>query len=61
MILNELISFIFQITRKLAGESKGTVNWCTNVGNKFAQVLNSVFTANEGQGLQKMISGIVKR
>ena len=42
-------------------ESKGTVNWCTNVGNEFGQVLNSVFTANEGQGLQKMISGIVKR
>ena len=42
---------MFQITRKLAGSSAGSVAWATNIGNKYG--LMCVLTASEGQGLVK--------
>lgn len=55
------MSVLLQITKKLAGDAKGTSNWCTNIGNEFGQVLISVFTVNEGIGLEPLITGIVER
>ena len=49
-----------QVARKLAGQSRGTAAWATNVGNEYGQVLMSVLTAAEGQGLRKMTQGLVK-
>ena len=37
---------VFQVAKKLAGQSKGTATWATNVGNEVGQVL---ITA-DGQG-----------
>lgn len=35
--------------------------WATNVGNEHGQVLMSVLTEGEGQGLKKMLDGIIFR
>lgn len=56
-----LCLYYLQITKKLAGDAKGTSNWCTNIGNEFGQVLISVFTVNKGIGLEPLITGIVER
>jgi hypothetical protein len=37
-----------KIAKKLAGHSRGTAAWVTNVGNEYGQVLMSVATASEG-------------
>ena len=50
-----------KVAKKLAGLAKGTAAWATNVGNEFGQVLISVFTDAEGQGLERMVEGIVSR
>ncbi len=49
------------VTKKLAGAAAGTAAWCTNVGNEYGQVLVSVLTAGEGQALDNMAAGLVKR
>ena len=49
----------FQVTKKLAGQSKGTATWATNVGNEVGQVLITVLTDKEGYGLSTMVDGIV--
>lgn len=51
----------FQITRKLAGRAAGTASWCTNVGNEHGQVLISVMTDSEGEGLADMAEGLMQR
>ena len=43
-----------QITRKLAGGAAGTAARVTNVGKEYGQVLMSVLTAAEGDGLVDM-------
>ena len=50
-----------KVTKKLAGESAGTAAWATNVGNEHGQILISVLTETEGEGLQAMTQGLVKR
>ncbi|XP_069106499.1 uncharacterized protein [Argopecten irradians] len=50
-----------KITKKLAGKSAKTAMWATNVGNEHGQVIMSVLTANEGQGLADMIDGLCRR
>lgn len=35
--------------------------WATNVGNEHGQILMSVLTEGEGDGLKKMLDGIVAR
>ncbi|XP_019747785.1 uncharacterized protein LOC109529068 [Hippocampus comes] len=50
-----------KLTKKLAGESAGTAAWVTNVGNEYGQVLMSVLTAAEGEGLSAMAEGLVRR
>lgn len=37
------------------GRSSHTAMWATNVGNEYGQVLMSVFTVGERQGLEKTI------
>ncbi len=49
------------MTKKLAGEAAGTAAWVTSVGNEHGQVLMSVLTAAEGDGLLPMAAGIVRR
>ncbi|XP_066553542.1 uncharacterized protein LOC136722123 [Amia ocellicauda] len=49
-----------KLTRKLTGAAAGTASWATNVGNEFGQVLNSVLTCGEGEGLQPMAAGLVE-
>jgi len=51
----------FQMTKKLAGAAKGTAFWVTSVGNEIGQVLVSVLTAQEGPGLDPMVSGLIER
>ena len=51
---------MFQIPRKLAGSSAGSAAWATNIGNEYGQVLMSVLTASEGQGLEEMVKGLQK-
>ncbi|XP_059209499.1 uncharacterized protein LOC131988409 [Centropristis striata] len=50
-----------KVTKKLAGAATGTAAWCTNVGNEYGQVLVSVPTAGEGQALDAMAAGLVRR
>mgnify|MGYP001554193553 CR=1 FL=1 len=50
-----------QITRKLAGAAAGTAPWCTNVGNEKGEVLISVLTEKEGDGLRDMAKGLQQR
>lgn len=53
--------FVLQITKKLAGAAAGTAAWVTNVGNEYGQVLMSVLTDSEGQGLVPMAAGLMRR
>nr|XP_061797805.1 uncharacterized protein LOC133589111 isoform X1 [Nerophis lumbriciformis] len=50
-----------KMTKKLAGEAAGTAAWVTNVGNELGQVLMSVVTAEEGDGLLEMAQGLMRR
>ncbi|KAI8493139.1 hypothetical protein Bbelb_291430 [Branchiostoma belcheri] len=50
-----------EVTKKLAGAAAGTAAWVTNVGNEHGQILMSVLTAAEGQGLKPMGEGLVRR
>ncbi|XP_030202020.1 uncharacterized protein LOC115534878 [Gadus morhua] len=50
-----------KVTKKLSGAAAGTAAWCTNVGNEHGQVLVSVMTAGEGQALDAMADGLMKR
>lgn len=47
--------------KKLAGEGDDSGAWCTNVGNEYGEVLISVLTSTEGEGLYKMGQGLVER
>ena len=50
------------MAKKLAGQSKGTATWATNVGNEDGQVLMSVLKCQEGyMGLKPMVDGITAR
>ncbi|CAL8276692.1 unnamed protein product [Merluccius merluccius] len=49
------------ITKKLAGGAAGTAAWVTNVGNEYGQVLMSVLTAAEGDGLVDMAARLMWR
>ena len=49
------------MTRKLAGKAAGTASWATNVGNEYGQVLMSVLTDSEGDGLGEMAIGLMNR
>ena len=51
----------FQITKKLAGADKQSAAWCTDVGNEVGEILTTVFTASEGEGLRTMCQGLVRR
>ena len=35
--------------------------WATNIGNEHGQVLMSVLTEGEGEGITRMLDGIVSR
>ncbi|KAK0132914.1 hypothetical protein N1851_031722 [Merluccius polli] len=50
-----------KITKRLAGGAAGTAAWVTNVGNEYGQVLMSVLTASEGDGLVDMAAGLMRR
>lgn len=50
-----------KIVNKLAGDSRATSSWATNVGNEHGQVIMSVLTAGEGYGLDLMIRGLICR
>ncbi|OWF35733.1 hypothetical protein KP79_PYT26070 [Mizuhopecten yessoensis] len=50
-----------KMAKKLAGHGTGTAAWVTNVGNEQGQVLNSLLTASEGQGLTDLSRGLVRR
>ncbi|XP_070203391.1 uncharacterized protein [Littorina saxatilis] len=51
-----------KIVKKLQGRSKGTAEWCVNVGNEHGQVLMSVLTSRDGKvGLAKMVNGLMDR
>ena len=50
-----------QVTRKLGGKAAGTASWATNVGNEYGQVLMSVLTDSEGDGLGDMARGLMRR
>ncbi|XP_066522256.1 uncharacterized protein [Hoplias malabaricus] len=50
-----------KVTKKLAGDAAGTAAWATNVGNEFGQVLMSVLTSHEGDGLLPMAAGLMGR
>ena len=49
------------MTKKLAGAAKGTALWVSFVSNEKGQVLNSVLTAQDGPGLDWMVSGLIRR
>lgn len=53
--------FIFQMTKKLAGAAAFTAQWVSNVGNEYGQVLMSVLTDREGDGLLPMTAGLMQR
>ena len=52
---------MFQITKKLAGTAKGTALWMSSVGNEKGEILMSVLTAQEGEGLDLMVAGLERR
>ncbi|CAB4024822.1 Hypothetical predicted protein [Paramuricea clavata] len=52
---------IDEVAKKLAGPAAKTAEWMTNVGKEHGQILVSVMTAKERNGLSKMASGIVQR
>ncbi|KAJ8364998.1 hypothetical protein SKAU_G00138290 [Synaphobranchus kaupii] len=49
-----------KVTKKLAGFAADTAAWATNVGNEFGQVLISVLTSAEGEGLLPMAAGLMQ-
>ena len=49
------------MTKKLAGAAANTAAWVANVGNEYGQVLNSVLTCAEGEGLSPMAAGLMRR
>lgn len=55
------IFFNAQVTKKLAGKAAGTATWVTNIGNEHGQVLMSVLTDSEGDGLNSMTEGLMQR
>ena len=59
--LSTLSFQILQVTRKLEGKAAGTASWATNVGNEYGQVLMSVLTDSEGDGLGDMAEGLTRR
>ncbi|CAL8310590.1 unnamed protein product [Gadus morhua 'NCC'] len=50
-----------KVTKKLAGAAKGTALWMSSVSNEVGQVLISVLTAQEGPGLDRMVSDLIRR
>ncbi|XP_014038307.1 uncharacterized protein [Salmo salar] len=50
-----------KVTKKLAGTAADTAAWVTNIGNEHGQVLVSVLTAGEGDGLLPMVAGLMER
>ncbi|XP_045548016.1 uncharacterized protein [Salmo salar] len=50
-----------KVTKKLAGKAHGTAAWATNVGNEYGQVLITVLTDSEGEGLLDMAAGLQQR
>ncbi|CAL8266760.1 unnamed protein product [Boreogadus saida] len=50
-----------KIAKKLAGAAAGSAAWMTNVGNEYGQVLVSVLTSAEGEGLTNMAAGLMGR
>ncbi|CAL8378226.1 unnamed protein product [Gadus morhua 'NCC'] len=50
-----------KMTKKLAGAAKGTALWVSSVSNEKGQVLISVLTAQEGPGLDRMVTGLIRR
>ncbi|MEQ2191466.1 hypothetical protein XENOCAPTIV_029084 [Xenoophorus captivus] len=50
-----------KITKKLAGNSKGTALWVSSVSNELGEILNSVLTVQEGPGLDRMAAGLMDR
>ncbi|KAK0140296.1 hypothetical protein N1851_022771 [Merluccius polli] len=50
-----------KMTKKLAGAAKGTALWVSSVSNEVGQVLISVLTAQEGPGLDRMVSDLIRR
>ncbi|KAJ7983613.1 hypothetical protein DPEC_G00375190 [Dallia pectoralis] len=50
-----------KVTNKLAGAAAKTAAWATNVGNEYGQVLLSVLTCAEGEGLLPMAAGLIER
>ncbi|KAJ7983875.1 hypothetical protein DPEC_G00370340 [Dallia pectoralis] len=49
-----------KVTNKLAGAAAKTAAWATNVGNEYGQVLLSVLTCAEGEGLLPMAAGLIE-
>lgn len=49
------------MTKKLLGAATGTAVWATSVSNEDGQILMSVLTSHEGQGLLPMTAGLVNR
>ncbi|CAL8358269.1 unnamed protein product [Merluccius merluccius] len=50
-----------KIAKKLAGAAAGSAAWMSNMGNEYGQVLVSVLTAAEGDGLSNMAAGLMRR
>ncbi|XP_028296831.1 uncharacterized protein LOC114458609 isoform X2 [Gouania willdenowi] len=51
-----------KICKKLAGEGKGTADWCTNVANELGQILMSVLTCEESlDKIRPMAEGLMTR
>lgn len=51
-----------KIVKKLAGESKGSAAWATNIGNEYGGILQCVITHSEStEALQLMADGIMIR
>lgn len=45
----------------MAGEASRTEGWATSVSNEHGQVLQCVLTVGEGEGIGKLVEGIVSR
>ena len=51
-----------KIVKKLAGESKGSAAWATNIGNEYGGILQCAITHSEScEALQLMADGIMNR
>ena len=51
-----------KILKKLAGVSRGTATWVTNVGNEYGAILQCVLTSSESNdGLETMAEGLMQR